>query len=147
MTIRARFTFIIASVAALTLLVGTFFLVFLEVPHALHTRMYWLIGSHHYKQEVLASAHTPAELQHAEWDGDGWGGAPVGDWMGYVVYDSHDSLPLISTERPPIRIPGIPCEVVAVRHLEKNWYSVVTNMNQFWDIHHPDCGGYQATPG
>ena len=64
---------------------------------------------------------------------------PVGDWMGYVVYDPSDSLPRITTDDPPRRISGVPCDVVAVRRLEKHWYSVVTNMNLFWDPGHPDC--------
>ena len=59
--------------------------------------------------------------------------------MGYVVYDPTDSLPITSTDRPRIRMPGILCDVVAVRRLEKNWYSVVTDMNQFWDSLHPNC--------
>ena len=36
-------------------------------------------------------------------------------------------------------ISGVPCEVVAVRRLEPKWYSVVTDMNQFWDSEHPHC--------
>lgn len=114
-------------------------LVFIGIPQGIHTQVYWLLGSRNYKREVLASTRVSTELPHAEWDGDGWGGVPVGDWMGYVVYDPTDSLPIISTQQPPKRIVGIPCQVVAVRRLEKNWYSVVTDMNQFWDAMHPNC--------
>ena len=139
MTRRSLIAVTVACVAVFTALVFTFCLVILEIPHGLHTRAYWLFGSREYKREVLASSRTAAELQHAAWQGDGWGGVPVGDWMGYVVYDPSDSLPITSTDRPPMKIAGIPCPVVAVRRLEKNWYSVVTDMNQFWDCAHPNC--------
>lgn len=87
----------------------------------------------------MASSPMKNQLSHAEWDGDGWGGATVGDWTGYVVYDLSDSLPRSGTDQPPRRVDGIPCEVVVVRRLEPRWYSVVTNMNQFWDNQHPGC--------
>ncbi len=114
-------------------------MLFIGIPRELHTRAYWLLGSRGYKRKVLASQRISPDLPHAEWEGDGWGGAPVGDWMGYVVYDPQDALPITSTDRPPIKIVGIPCEEVAVRRLEKNWYSVVTDMNEFWDASHPNC--------
>lgn len=34
---------------------------------------------------------------------------------------------------------GIPCKVILVRRLEKQWYSIVLDMNQFWDKMHPGC--------
>ena len=30
----------------------------------------------------------------------------------------------------PEKVKGVPCEVAAVRRLERNWFSVVTEMNQ-----------------
>jgi hypothetical protein len=98
-----------------------------------------LFGRGRYKRDVMLSSSTSTELHHVEWYGDGWGGAPVGDWMGYVVYDPADSLPQINTVGTPAKIAGIPCEVVSIRRLEKGWYSVVTDMNQFWDSGHPNC--------
>jgi hypothetical protein len=112
---------------------------FLGIPPGFHTRAYWLFTSAQRKREVLLSPKIQNQLRHAEWNGDGWGGAPVGDWMGYVVYAPGDSLPQITTSEPPRKIDGIPCDVVSVRRLEKDWYSVVTDMNQFWDGAHPSC--------
>lgn len=114
-------------------------MIFLGFPPGLHTHVYWLFTSAHNKQEVLSSSKIQNQLLHTEWNGDGWGGAPVGDWMGYVVYDPSDSLPQIKTSEPQRKINGIPCDVVSVRRLEKGWYSVVTDMNQFWDIAQPSC--------
>ena len=36
-------------------------------------------------KDVLSSPPLDSRLGHAEWDGDGWGGSAVGDWMGYIV--------------------------------------------------------------
>src|SRR5271154_4157391 len=128
---------LIPSVATVVIIFSL--LIFVRIPHDLHTRVYWLLGSRHYKREVLASPRVSTDLLHAEWQGGGWGGVPIGDWMGYVVYDPNDPLPITGTNRPPIRVAGIPCEVVAVRRMEKNRYSVVANMNQFLDTMHPNC--------
>jgi hypothetical protein len=109
------------------------------IPPVLRMHVYWVLCSRHYKHLALASPRTSGQLPHAEWEGDGWGGAPVGDWMGYVVFDPSDSLPQAGTTEPARKIKGVPCDAVAVRRLEKNWYSVVTAMNQFWDSNHPNC--------
>ncbi len=104
-------------------------------PHLL-----WLVWSNRYKSEVLAnSAAANGEFKHAEWDGDGWGSAPTGDWMGYVVFDPSDSLSAATKNNVPTQYEGIPCKVILVRRLEKQWYSVVLDMNQFWDKMHPGC--------
>ena len=112
---------------------------FLDIPPGLRPHLYWLLSSKHYKQSVMAEPKIPNQLAHVEWNGDGWGGAPVGDWMGYVVFDPEDSLPQMSTKEQPRRIGGVPCNVVAVRRLGKDWFSVVTDMNEFWDSQHPEC--------
>src|SRR5207237_9461811 len=99
-----------------------------------------MMWSHRYKSEVLRdSAFTNSELKHVEWEGDGWGSAATGDWMGYVVFDPSDSLAEASKSRVPAKVNGIPCTVVSVRRLEHQWYSVVLDMNQFWDKMHPAC--------
>jgi hypothetical protein len=126
-----------ASLLGVFLLVGAMTL--LGIPAGLRPHVYWLISSHRYKRDVMSSPRTPNQLAHVEWDGDGWGGTPGGDWMGYVAFDPSDSLPRIGTEQRPRRLADIPCDVVAVRRLERGWYSVVTDMNQFWDSDHPSC--------
>ena len=102
-------------------------------PHLL-----WLVWSNRYKSEVLAnSAPSNGEFKHTEWDGDGWGSGATGDWMGYVVYDPSDSLSAANKNNVPTVHKGVPCKVILVRRLEKQWYSVVLDMNQFWDKMHP----------
>jgi hypothetical protein len=145
------FIFLIATLASQTLrqrlAKGLALLLFLAVSlvllrsaGALRPHLRWLLWSHHWKSEVLAQSNVGrGELRHVEWDGDGSGGVPVGDWTRYVVYDPSDSLPITGTNEPPKRIAGVPCAVVVVRYLEKYWYSVVTDMNQFWDKMHPNC--------
>jgi hypothetical protein len=112
---------------------------FLGIPSGLGPHVYWLFSSQHYKRAVSSSPRVSNQLAHAEWDGDGWGGTPGGDWMGHVVYDPSDSLPQTGTREPSRKIKGVPCDVVAVRRLERGWYSVVTDMDQFWDSSHPNC--------
>jgi hypothetical protein len=95
----------------------------------------WLVWSRRLKAEVLAQA-TPVneEFKHIEWDG--WGGAPVGDWTAYVVYDPTDSLSVAAKSVGSgtyKRYKGIPCEVESVRRLESHWYSVVLGMNEWWE--------------
>jgi len=102
----------------------------------------WMLWSHRIKAEVLAQPATSHEdFRHVEWDG--WGGAPVGDWTVYVVYDPTDSLLVATKDQSPgiyKRYKGIPCEVESVRRLESHWYSVVLGMNEWWDR----CG--EASP-
>jgi hypothetical protein len=99
----------------------------------------WSLWSHRYKSEVLAAPATGGEFKHLEWDGDGWGSGPTGDWMGYLVYDPSDSLSRATKNNGAREYTGIPCKVILVRRLEKQWYSVVLDMNQFWDKMHPGC--------
>ena len=104
-------------------------------PHLL-----WLVWSNRYKSEVLAnSAAANGEFKHVEWDGDGWGSGATGDWMGYVVFNPSDSLSAATMTNFPTQYEGMPCKVVLVRRLENQWYSVVLDMNQFWDKMHPGC--------
>jgi hypothetical protein len=121
----------------------SFFLILLVIgwvglAPGFRSRAYWMFGSVAYKSAVLSSA-SDSSFRHVEWNGDGWGGLPTGDWVGYVVYDPSDSLPLKRTDGPAVRVNGIPCDVVSVRRLERGWYSVVTDMNEFWDSAHPGC--------
>jgi hypothetical protein len=106
-----------ASLLGILLVVSV--MTFLGIPSWFGPHVHWLFSSQQYKRAVLSSPRVPNQLAHAEWDGDGWGGAPVGDWMGYVVYDPSDSLPQIGTREPSRKIKGVPCDVVAVRRLER----------------------------
>jgi len=99
----------------------------------------WVKGSRTYKQQVLAATETDGELKHVEWDGDGWGGAATGDWMSYVVFDPSNSLATTMNSDQPRKVAGIPCTIIKVQRLESQWYSIVLDMNQFWDKMHPNC--------
>ena len=92
----------------------------------------WFLLSHHFKAQVLAQP-TPIneELKHVEWDG--WGGAPVGDWTAYVVFDPTDSLSAPAKSNSSGKLKGIPCSVDVVHRLESHWYSVTLSMNEWWD--------------
>jgi hypothetical protein len=107
----------------------------LKTQEGLRPSLRWGLWSRRLKAQVLAQPSAPnEELKHIEWDG--WGGAPVGDWTAYIVYDPTDSLAVeAKAERSGSykRIKGIPCEVDSVRRLEAHWYSVVLGMNEWWD--------------
>ncbi len=92
----------------------------------------WLLFSRQFKTQVLAQP-VPAngELKHVEWDG--WGGAPVGDWTAYVVFDPTDFLSTAAENNSSGKFRGIPCNVDIVRRLESHWYSVTLSVNEWWD--------------
>jgi hypothetical protein len=137
--------FAVVSASLVGIILVFAFMANIGIPTRFGTQVYWLLWSRQYKRAVLSSSRVAGELLHADWNGDGWGGAPVGDWMGYVVYDPSDMLPTMKTGKPR-KIKGIPCDVVSVRHLERYWYSVVADMNQFWDSSHPNCGPLKESP-
>ncbi len=92
----------------------------------------WAFFSHRFKAEVLAQPSDPSgKFKHVEWDG--WGGAPVGDWSAYVVFDPRDSLDADLGLHPPRMIRGIPCDVLRVQRLQRYWYSITLQMNQWWE--------------
>ena len=107
----------------------------LRTQEVVRPSLRWRLWSRRIKAQVLAQSTTPnEELKHIEWDG--WGGAPVGDWTAYVVYDPTDSLSDSAKDgrwASYKRLKGIPCEVDSVRRLEPHWYSVVLGVNEWWD--------------
>ena len=107
----------------------------LKTQYVLRPSLRWLLWSHRFKAEVLAQP-TPAngEFRHIEWDGSG--GAPVGDWTVYVVFDPSDSLAAAAKNvwsGSYSKYKGIPCDVGSVRRLESHWYSVELGVNEWWD--------------
>jgi hypothetical protein len=92
----------------------------------------WAFFSHKFKQQVLSQTTQPnGTFRHIEWDG--WGGAPVGDWTAYVVFDPEDSLKTMTGRWHPGVIRAIPCDVLRVRKLEPRWYSVELEVNEWWN--------------
>jgi hypothetical protein len=99
--------------------------------YAIRSNARWFARAHRYKSEVLAHPSVNGQLQHIEWDG--WGGAPVGDWTVYLVFDPTDSLSGAASHRSSGRFGGIPCDVDEVHRLESQWYSVTLAMNEWWE--------------
>jgi hypothetical protein len=92
-----------------------------------HVRWFFLSGA--YKARVLAQAPNE-QLKHVEWDG--WGFAGVGDTMEFLVFDPADSLAGASEALPPVKAHGLPCEVVRVRRLDRQWYAVLFYTDTYW---------------
>jgi hypothetical protein len=99
--------------------------------HTLRPAVRWAVLSHKLKREVLAQPDdAPGSLKHVEWDG--WGGAPIGDWTSYVVFDPENSLKVVTNRPHPGFVRGIPCDVLSVQRLESRWYSVTLEMDEWW---------------
>ena len=91
----------------------------------------WMFGARHYKAAVLAQPiDINGELKHIEWEGWGFAGD---DTTMYLVYDPNDSLAAIAKSHAEGKFAGLPCEVSAVRRLEKQWYYVVFYTNTDWE--------------
>lgn len=106
--------------------------ILLKNAATLRPSLRWMLWSQRFKTEVLAQP-TPVkgELRHIEWDG--WGGAPVGDWTAYIVFDPTDSLSAAAKNRSYGKFSRVPCDVGRVRRLESHWYSVELEVNELWD--------------
>lgn len=93
-------------------------------------RVRWSLLSARYKAKVLAQT-TPAtgELKHTEWDL--WGFAGM-DTTVFLVLDPTDSLAAASGALPPVKARGLPCDVVRVRRLEREWYAVLFYTDTYW---------------
>jgi hypothetical protein len=89
----------------------------------------WLFLSRGYKARVLAQVPNE-QLKHVEWDG--WGFAGAGDTTEFLVFDPADSLAGAAEALPPVKAPGLPCEVVRVRRLGRQWYAVLFYTDTYW---------------
>jgi hypothetical protein len=92
-----------------------------------HVRWFLLSGS--YKARVLAQPPNE-QLQHAEWDI--WGFAGAGTTAVFLIFDPTDSLAGASEALPPVKARGLPCEVVRVRRLDRQWYAVLFYTDTYW---------------
>ena len=88
----------------------------------------WLLLSGSYKAQVLAQPPSK-ELKHAEWDGWGFAGA---DTTVFLVFDPTDSLAGATKAPPPIKSEALPCEVVRIRRLARQWYAVLFYTDTYW---------------
>ena len=97
--------------------------------YAIRSATRWWAWAPRYKAEVLAQPSVTGELRHIEWDGWGWAGQ---DTTVYLVFDPADSLSTAAQEHRPGKFTGIPCEVLVVDRLEKNWYAVRFYTDEWW---------------
>jgi len=92
-----------------------------------HARWFFLSGD--YKAKVLGQAPNE-QLKHVEWDA--WGFAGVGDTTEFLVFDPADSLADTTEALAPVKARGLPCEVVRVRRLDRQWYAVLFYTDTYW---------------
>src|SRR5208282_4103334 len=90
---------------------------------AVRDSLRWQLWSRDFKTEVLAQpAPTNGELRHLEWEATGF--ASVANNTVYLVFDPTDTLSAATKSHSLGKFSGIPCEVLGVRRLESQWYSV-----------------------
>jgi hypothetical protein len=89
----------------------------------------WVFLSDAYKAKVLAQPPSE-ELKHVEWDA--WGFAAVANTTAFLVFDPTDSLADATVALPPITARTLPCEVVRVRRLDRQWYIVLFYTDMYW---------------
>jgi hypothetical protein len=91
----------------------------------------WLIWSTDFKAKVTAQP-IPANgnVKHLDWDGWGWGGENT---EVYLVFDPTDSLSAAAKSHQPGKFNGLPCKVVLVLRLERNWYATQFYTGTDWD--------------
>jgi hypothetical protein len=111
----------ILTLTVVLLLIGFVLCVYLYEP--LKSSLKWVLLSQSYKEKVSALPN-PADglLKHIEWDS--WGFAGVGNTFMYLVFDPTNALEIASETKKPGKYPGLPCEVLKVKQIEKNWYTV-----------------------
>ncbi len=86
-----------------------------------------------YKTQLFAQPDSASgELKHTVWDT--WGFVPSGFNVVYLVFDPADSLAKAAKASSPVKPVGIPCEVLRVNRLEKQWYGVEFYTDEDW--HH-----------
>jgi hypothetical protein len=98
---------------------------------AIRSAARWLIWSNDYKTKVTAQP-IPANgnVKHLDWDGWGWGGENT---EVYLVFDPSDSLSAAAEGHQPGKFDGLPCKVVRVFRLERNWYAAQFYTGTVWD--------------
>jgi hypothetical protein len=97
---------------------------------AARTAARWFVWSHDYKAQVLAQpASAKGDLKHIDWDG--WGMFAQNTYV-FLVFDATDSLSVAAMTHQPGKFNGIPCEVLLLRRLESQWYSVRFYMREYW---------------
>jgi hypothetical protein len=90
----------------------------------------WFLLSGGYKAKVWAQpTFANEELKHAEWDI--WGFAGMETTV-FLVFDPTDSLAAALGAQPPVKARGLPCDVVRIRRLDRQWYVVLFYTDTYW---------------
>lgn len=98
----------------------------------------WSLRSRQYKAEVLSQPdRQDGEFKHIDWDG--WGFAGAGDTTVYLIFDPADSLDAAAKNHRAGKFAGIPCTVLVVNRLEKQWYAVEFYTDEHWGKPRTDC--------
>jgi hypothetical protein len=130
-----------ASVAlALVAVFATSFAV-LKLQEPMRESLRWLLWSNRFKAELQrAPSVRPGELRHIEWQATGFAG--VADDTVYLVFDPSDALASAAGNGSAGKYAGVPCEVLKVRRLENQWYSVRFYTDEAWGERNGlDCRG------
>lgn len=121
----------LAAGAMLCIFVGLGFCLF-KITDRSRTAVGWFLHSRSYKAEVLKQpVSSDGSLKHVEWDG--WGLAGGGDTTVYLVNDPTDQLRKSVSQKPPLKLNGVPCAAVKVQRLEDHWYTVLYYTDTYWD--------------
>jgi hypothetical protein len=74
------------------------------------------------------------------WEATGFAG--VANNTLYLVFDPTDALASAARTGSPGKFTGLPCEVLKVRRLERQWYSVMFYTDEAWGERNTlDCSG------
>jgi hypothetical protein len=130
-----------ASMAlALFAVIATSFAV-LKLQEPIRESLRWLLWSKHFKAELQrAPSGRPGEFRHIEWQATGFAG--VANDSIYLVFDPSDALASAARTGSAGKYTGVPCEVLKVRRLENEWYSVEFYTDEAWGERNGlDCRG------
>lgn len=129
-----------AAIAFAAVIVISFAVLRLSDP--IRESLRWFLWSNSFKAQLKASSDSkPGQLKHMEWEATGFGG--VANNTIYLVFDPTDVLAPAAQNGSPGKFTGLPCEVLKVRRLERQWYSVRFYTDEAWgERNQLDCSGF-----
>ena len=139
-TVRKRKRLQASAALALVAVFATSFAV-LKLQEPIRESLRWFFWSNQFKAELQqAPSPRPGELRHMVWEATGFGG--VANNTIYLVFDPSDALTSAARSGSAGKYVGVPCEVLKVRRLEKQWYSVRFYTDEVWGERNGlDCRG------
>lgn len=139
-SVRKRKRLQISAAIAFAAVIAISFAV-LKLREPIRESLRWFLWSNSFKAELKASVDSkPGELKHMEWEATGFGG--VANDTIYLVFDPTDVLAPAAQKGSPGKFIGLPCEVLKVRRLERQWYSVRFYTDEAWgERNQLDCSG------